>query len=137
MSQRRSNTSGEIKLSSREREIMDVVYRLGRATATEIQAELADDLANATIRTLLRILEQKGHLKHRENGRQYVYSPVRPRGREARTALRRLVGVFYQGSVSSAVAGLIEHGDTNLSTQELDELERVIQRARESGEAAG
>ena len=112
---------------------MDVIYRLGAATATEIQGAMRDELANATIRTQLRILEQKGHLKHRESGRQYVYSPMRSRGKEARSALRRLVGVFYQGSVASAVAGMIEHGDAKLSEHELDELERVIQKAREEG----
>ena len=113
---------------------MDVVYRLGTATAKEIQESLSDDLANATIRTLLRILEEKGHLRHQEKGRQFVYAPVRSRRQEARTAMQRLVGVFYEGSVASAVAGIIKHGDTKLSSGELDELERIIREARDIGE---
>ena len=115
---------------------MDVVYRLGKATATEIQQAIGDDRANATVRTLLRILEQKGHVRHRESGRQYIYSPVRSRRKEARSALQRLVGVFYQGSVASAVAGMIENSDAKLSTRELDELEQIIRKAREEGGSA-
>ncbi len=120
----------ESRLSVREREIMDVVYRLGKATAKEIQAELKDELANATIRTMLRILEEKGHLKHTEEGRSFVYSPVRSSKREADSALKRIVGVFYKGSVANAVAGMIEHRDAKLSEEELDELADIIEKAR-------
>ena len=113
---------------------MDIVYRLGTATAREIQEELGDDLANATIRTMLRILEDKGHLRHRENGRRFVYSPVRSRRQEASSALKRIVGVFYEGSVASAVAGMIENRDTHLSWEELDEIAAVIEGARKKGD---
>jgi len=123
----------ESKLSQREREIMDAIYRLGRATAKEVQEKLTDDLANATIRTMLRILEEKGHLKHVEDGRKFVYSPTRPRSREAKNAMQRLVGVFYEGSVASAMAGLLRMKDTQLSDKELDELSAMIETAREKG----
>ena len=123
----------EQRLSQREREVMDAIYRLGRATAREVQEELHDDLANATIRTMLRILEEKGHLKHTEDGRRFVYSPTRARSREAKNAMQRLVGVFYEGSVTSAMAGLLKLKDTQLSDRELDELSELIEAAREKG----
>ena len=120
----------EQKLSLREREIMDAIYRLGRATAREVQEKLPDELANATVRTMLRILEEKGHLRHIEEGRRFVYSPTRPRSREAKGAMQRLVGVFYEGSVASAMAGLLQMKDTRLSDQEVEELSALIESAR-------
>lgn len=118
------------ELSSRERQIMDVVYRLGEATARQIGDELPDPLANATIRTLVRILESKGYLTHREEGRQFVFRPTRAKQKVAESAIRRLVGVFFEGSVSQAVSGMIESKDLKLSDDELAELSRLIERAR-------
>ena len=109
---------------------MDVVYRLGEATAQEIQEELADDLANATIRTMLRILEQKGHLSHRADGRRYIYSPVRSRDSEGTSALQRIVGVFYKGSIANAVTGLLGRENLELEDAELDELAALIEEVR-------
>ena len=113
---------------------MDAIYRLGSASAREVQGQMHDELANATIRTMLRILEDKGHLRHVEDGRRFIYSPTRPRSSEARNAMQRLVGVFYEGSVASAMAGLLQMKDTQLSDEELNELSALIESAREKGE---
>ncbi|MEM7144581.1 MAG: BlaI/MecI/CopY family transcriptional regulator [Verrucomicrobiota bacterium] len=123
------------KLSSRERQVMDVMYRHGEATAREVEEALPDLLANATVRTVLRILEEKGHLAHREEGRQFVYYPVRPKEQEAKSAMERMLGVFYDGSVSAAVSGLLELEDAQLSAQELEDLESMIRKARNKGKA--
>jgi BlaI family penicillinase repressor len=122
-----------IKLSSRERQVMDVMYGRGEATAREVEKALPDLLANATVRTVLRILEEKGHLAHREEGRQFVYYPTRPKAQEAKTAMARMLGVFYNGSVTAAVSGLLEMEDARLSEGELKELETMIREAREKG----
>ena len=119
-------------LSSRERQIMDAVYRLGEATARDLETELPDSLANATIRTLLRILENKGHLRHREEGRTYVYFPARAKKHEAASALRRLLGVFYNGSVTEAFSGMLDVHDSDLSEEEWNELRQLIDAARKS-----
>ena len=112
---------------------MDAIYRLGRATAREVQQEMGDELANATIRTMLRILEGKGHLRHVEDGRRFIYSPTRARSREAKSAMQRLVGVFYEGSVASAMAGLLQLKDTQLSEEELNAMSELIEAARRKG----
>jgi predicted transcriptional regulator len=132
---KKNKETEETRLSPREREIMDVIYRMGSATAIDIQEAMGDRLANATIRTQLRILEEKGHLTHTEKGRQYHYSPVRSRSKEARSAWQRLVGVFYEGSLKNAVAGMIESNDAKLNVAELEELERIIRKARAQREA--
>lgn len=131
---KKDGDTGETRLSPREREIMDVIYRMESASANEIQEALGDKLANATVRTQLRILEEKGHLTHIEKGRQYHYSPVRSRSKEARSAWQRLVGVFYEGSVKNAVVGMIESNDAELDVEELEELERIIRKARSQRE---
>lgn len=123
----------EEHLSQREREFMDIIYRLGQATANRVQDELSSKLANATVRTILRILEGKGHLSHTEEGRSFIYSPTRSRTLEAKSALKRIVGVFYEGSIASAMAGLLQMKDTQLSNQDLDQLESLIQAAKEKG----
>jgi len=109
---------------------MDAVYRLGEATARELEKALPDSLANATIRTTLRILEEKGHLRHREEGRTFVYRPARAKRHEASSALRRLLGVFYDNSVTEAFSGMLELSDSNISDEELDSLQAMIDAAR-------
>ncbi|MEM1294780.1 MAG: BlaI/MecI/CopY family transcriptional regulator [Verrucomicrobiota bacterium] len=121
----------ESKLSSREREIMDLVWRIGEATARQVQEALPDKPANATVRTILRILEGKGYLTHREEGRKFIYAPVESREKTAESALRRLLGVFYNGSVSEAVSGLLQMKDTNLNADELERLEEMIRTAKQ------
>lgn len=110
---------------------MDAVYRLGEATARDLEKELPGPLANATIRTQLRILEEKGHLRHREEGRAFVYRPTRAKRHEATSAMRRLLGVFYDGSITQAFSGMLELADTRLDESELEELQQMIDRARE------
>src|ERR1043165_7598654 len=89
-------------LSRRERQIMDVVYRLGRATATEIHSHLPDPPVAAAVRTMLRILEEKGHLRHEKDGQRHVYYPVTPRNVAQKSAVRHMVGTFFNGSRAAA-----------------------------------
>ena len=122
-----------VQLSRRERQIMDVVYRLGRATAAEVLEDLPDAPSNATIRTLLRILEEKGHLKHTKEGPRYVYLPTRSRGAAARLALRRVLKTFFEGSTAKAVAALLDLSDADLTPEELDRLSSLIEQAKREG----
>jgi predicted transcriptional regulator len=120
-------------LSRRERQIMDVVYRRGQATAAEVVAELPDPPGKTAVRTLLRILEEKGHLKHRQEGLAYVYLPSRPRDQAGRSALRRVLQTFFDGSLEKAVAAhLIDSGE-ELSPEELQRLADLIRQARKKG----
>ena len=113
---------GTDHLSPRERQIMDALLILGEATAREIQEALPDPLANATVRTILRILETKGEVQHDEDGRRFVYRPVRSRKSMARTAMKRMVDVFYEGSVTQTVSGLLQLRDTKLSDEDEGQL---------------
>ncbi|MFT4640199.1 MAG: BlaI family penicillinase repressor [Verrucomicrobiales bacterium] len=117
-------------LSPREREIMDALLIRGEGTAREIQDALKAPLANATIRTMLRILESKGAVKHRMDGRRFVYRPTRPRHQQARTAMNRLVKVFYEGSITQTVSSLLQMGDKKLSDAELEELSAMVDAAK-------
>ena len=118
------------KLSSRERQIMDVIYSLGEAAASDIQKALPDELANATIRTMLRILETKGYLQHRTDGRTFIYFASRPKEQMAKSAIKRLLGVFFNDSVPQAVSGLLQIDDVELGAKELDELEKIVSEAK-------
>jgi len=120
-------------LSRRERQIMDVLHRRERATAAEIQAELPEAPSYSTVRALMRILEQKGHVRHHEEGPRYVFEPVVPRAAERKSALKHLVRTFFDGSITDAVQALIDTSDAKLSKAELDELARRIAAARKEG----
>ena len=117
-------------LSRRERQIMEAVYARGQATAADVLAALPDPPSYSAVRALLRILEDKGHLKHKEKDGRYVYLPTHPRGRAARSALRQLLSTFFDGSVEKAVAALLDSSDANLSDDELDRLAKLIDEAR-------
>src|SRR4051794_40177538 len=108
-------------LSRREREIMDIVYARGAATAADVAAALPDPPSYSSVRALLRILEEKGHLKHREDGPRYVFLPTEPRARASRSALRRVVETFFEGSLASAVAALVD--ERKVSADELKRIE--------------
>jgi len=123
-----------VQLSRRERQIMDVIYRRGRATATEVLDDLPDPPSNPTIRTLLRILEEKGHLKHTKEGPRYVYLPTRSRGAAARLALRRVLRTFFDDSTAKAVAALLDLSDADLTREELDRLAELIEAAKREGD---
>ena len=121
------------QLSKRERQIMDAVYRRGRATAAEIHRDLPDPPVAAAVRTLLRILEEKGHLRHEKDGPRHVYYPTTPRSVAQRSAVRHLIGTFFGGSRSAAVAALLDETDRPLSESERAELAGVIRRLRAEG----
>jgi len=116
-------------LSRREREIMDVVYRLGRATAQEVRDHLADPPSYSAVRALLRILEDKGHLNHHQDGPRYVYVPTVPREKARATALRQLVRTFFDGSAGAAALALLDLS-SDLSDAELAQLEALVERVR-------
>src|SRR6516162_1121612 len=125
--------SVEPHLSRRERQIMDALHQHGRATAAEVQAALPDPPSYSAVRALLRILEAKGHVKHLKEGARYVYKPRASRETARRSALKRLVSTFFAGSVTQAVAALLEQADTRLSEPELQKLEQMIDQARKEG----
>ena len=123
----------ETHLSRRERQIMDVVHTRGRATAAEVLAVLPDPPSYSAVRALLRILEQKGHLKHRTEGGRYVYLPRVSRQTASRSALNRVVSTFFSGSVAQTMAALLESADADLGEPELQKLLQMIEQARKEG----
>jgi predicted transcriptional regulator len=120
------------QLTRRERQIMDVLYRLGRATAAGIQAQLPGAPSYSTIRTQLRVLERKGHVRHEEAGLRYVYLPVVPRHSARRSALRHLVDTFFDGSGAKVVAALLGGEAARLSEDDLARIEELVRTARSS-----
>jgi predicted transcriptional regulator len=119
--------------SRRERQILDILYARGRATAAEIQADLPDPPSYSATRALLRILEQKGHVRHEEDGPRYVFLPRVSRQRARVAALRHMLQTFFDGSAAEAAAALVDGSAAQLSTEELDRLEALIERARREG----
>ena len=120
-------------LSRREREIMEILYRAGRATAAEVMGEMDDPPTYSGVRALLRILVQKGHLKHEQDGPRYVYLATLPRERARLGALKQVVQTFFEGSAEQAMAALIDSQGSKLSKDELDRLAKMIERARKEG----
>ena len=125
----------EESLSRRERQIMDAVYARGEATAADVLAELPDPPTKTAVRTMLRILEQKGHLTHVQDGLTFVYRASRPRARAGRSALRRVLQTFFDGSLEKAVAAHLGDAAADLSPEELDRLANLIDQARRKGES--
>lgn len=123
----------EPQLSRRERQIMDVIYARGEATAAEVLAELPDPPSKTAVRTILRILEEKGHLKHKQQGLRYVYQPSRRRGPAGRSALQRVLHTFFDGSLEKAVAAHLGDSAADLSDDELARLAELIHQARKKG----
>jgi predicted transcriptional regulator len=126
--------SDDPHLSRRERQIMDALHQHGCATAAEVQVALPEPPSYSAVRALLRILEAKGHVKHLKEGAHYVYKPRVSQETARRSALKRLVSTFFAGSVTQAVAALLEHADTRLSESELKKLEQMIEQARKEGQ---
>lgn len=124
------------ELSRRERQIMDILFREGQATASEVQAAMADAPSYSAVRAMLRVLEDKGHLRHEQDGPRYLYKPVVARERAKRSAMRHLLHTFFEGSHEQAVAALLDEASTSLSEPELDRLAKVIERHR-AGEGRG
>jgi len=120
-------------LSRRERQIMDILYARGEATAAEVHADLPDPPSRTAVRTLLRILEDKGHVRHKQDGLRYVYQPSRPRGHAGRSAFRRVLDTFFEGSLEKAVAAHLGDAATDLTPDELARLADLIHQARKKG----
>lgn len=118
-------------LSRRERQIMDVIYQRGQATAAEVAEAIPDPPSYSAVRALLRILEEKGFLRHEQQGLRYVFIPTVARDRARRSALKGLVKTFFDGSVEQTVAALI--GNQKLSREELERLSKLIEQARKEG----
>ena len=125
--------NNELHLSRRERQIMDVLHTREAATAAEIRADLPDAPGYSAVRALLRILEEKGHVKHRQDGPRYIFLPCVSRENASRSALKRLVATFFQGSTTQALAALLENADTKLSDAELNQLQQLIKQAKKEG----
>src|SRR5690242_12438003 len=121
-------------LSRRERQIMDILYQRGSATANEVLAAMRDPPSSSAVRTLLRILEEKGHARHTRDGLRYVYTPTRPRQSVAGSALAHVVDTFFGGSVEKVVAALVAESDGRLTEDELSRLGELIRQARSKEE---
>ena len=112
---------------------MDILYRLGRATANEVMAEMPGDPHHSTVRTQLRVLEAKGHVRHEEEGLRYIYVPAVPRRAAAKSALKHLVETFFDGSAEKAVAALLGCEGSKLSEDELNRIAELVQKTRKDG----
>jgi predicted transcriptional regulator len=117
-------------LTRRERQIMDILYKRGRATAGEVMEDLPGNPHDSTVRTQLRILEGKGHVTHDEHGLRYVYMPAVPRRAARKSALRHLVDTFFDGSAEQVVAAVLGGEGSKLSDQELDRIADLVAKAR-------
>ena len=120
-------------LSRRERQIMDIIYRRGKASVGEVMGDLPDPPSYSAVRATLRILEEKGHLKHEKQGPRYVFSPTLPREQARESALKQLLHTFFDGSVEQAVLALLESGASRLSESDLDRLARLIAHTKKGG----
>ena len=120
-------------LSRRERQVLDVLHRLGRASAAEVRAALDDPPSDSAVRTHLRILEEKGHARHEQDGPRYVYLPTQPREVAGRNALRHALSTFFDGAPTRAVAALLDEASADLSDDDLDRLDDLIRAARSQG----
>src|SRR5215203_2811831 len=127
------NRQPHLDLSRRERQIVDILYARGRATAADVQAALPDPPSYSAVRAMLRILEEKGHVRHEQDGPRYVYLPTVAPDRAKKTAIRHVLRTFFNGSAEQALSALLDESDTRLSDHELDRLAKVIDRARRAG----
>ncbi len=122
-----------LQLGRRERQIMDVVYRRGRASVTEVLAELSDPPSYSSVRTMLGLLEDKGYLRHEQEGLKYVYLPADDTRQVRATALKHMVKTFFGGSPEQAVAALLEMSDNKLSVKDKQHLSQLIKKAQQEG----
>jgi predicted transcriptional regulator len=120
-------------VSRRERQILDALYKAGRATVADVQQAMPNAPGYSAVRTLLRILEEKGHVRHEQDGTRYVYMPTVTREKTKRSALRHLLNTFFEGSTSQAIAALLDEDSRALSPQDVDRLTAAIERARKEG----
>ena len=120
-------------LSRRERQIMDILYRVGRATAAEVHETLPDRPSYSAVRAMLRVLEEKGHVRHEEQGPRYVFLPTLPREKATRSAVRHLLETFFNGSAEQAVAALLDASAGDLRPADFDRMAQLIEKARKEG----
>ena len=123
------------QLGRRERQIVEALYRLGKASVAEVLADLPDPPSYSATRALLRVLEDKGHVRHEEDGPRYVFMPRVPKDRARRSALKHLLQTFFDDSTESAVAALLDVSAKKLTPQELDRIEALIEGARKEGKS--
>jgi BlaI family penicillinase repressor len=122
-----------VNLSRRERQIMDVIYQLGEATAVDVMERIPDPPGNASVRKLLSILEEKGYLKHRRDRHCFLYSPTVPADQARETAMRHLLTTFFKGSVANATIALLSMSEQTLSEDELGAIAELIERSKREG----
>jgi predicted transcriptional regulator len=120
-------------LGRRERQILDVVFRLGEASVGDVLEHLPDPPAYDSVRTMIRLLERKGYLRHRREGTKYIYRPIQSHESASRSALSHLMKTFFQGSAAETVAAIFDVSSDNLSDEELKRLEQLIEQARKEG----
>ena len=126
-------SSDHIALTRRERQIMDILYKHGKATANEVLDELPGSPHYSTVRTQLRVLEEKGHVRHESDGLRYVYLPTVARHTARRAALRHLIDTFFDGSAAGAVTALLGRDGGRLTDEDLDRIDALVQSARKEG----
>jgi predicted transcriptional regulator len=127
-------SSAAAALTRRERQIMDILYKRGRATAGEVMEDLPGDPHDSTVRTQLRVLEEKGHVSHEEHGLRFVYIPAVPRRAARKSALRHLVDTFFDGSAEQVVAAVLGGEGSKLSQEELERISELVAKAKKEGE---
>lgn len=121
------------ELGRRERQIMDIVYKLGRASVTQVQSEMPDPPSYSAVRAMLGFLEDKGYLKHEQDGLKYIYTPTTDRNKARTSALQHLVKTFFAGSVADAAAALVHLPESGLSGKEKQRLLEAIEKAKQEG----
>ena len=120
-------------LSRRERQIMDILYRAGKASASDVLNAMPDPPSYSAVRAMLRVLEEKGHVKHQEEGLKYVYAPVVARDKAKRSAVKHVMETFFNGSAEQTVAALLDISSTRLTRDELDRMAEMIEKAKKEG----
>jgi len=123
----------QLQLGRRERQIMDVIYRLGKASVSDVRSELSDPPSYSAVRAMLGFLEDKGYLRHEPDGLKYVYMPVQDTNQVRASALQHLVKTFFGGSPESAAAALLEMSDSKLSSKEKQYLAQLVKKAQQEG----
>jgi BlaI family penicillinase repressor len=120
-------------LSRRERQIMDILYQRGKASAAEVREAMDDAPSYSAVRAMMRVLEEKGHVRHQEEGLKYVYVPTVAREKAKRSAMKHLMDTFFAGSPEQTVAALLDVASTRLTSEELDRMSEMIEKARREG----
>lgn len=126
-------SSKQSGLSRRERQIMDILYARGKASASDVREAMEDAPSYSAVRTLLRVLEDKGHVKHRAEGLRYVYTPTAAREKVKRSAMKHLLDTYFNGSPEQIVAALLDVSSTELTREELDRMAEMIDKAKREG----